>query len=137
VGDNNNITIGNGTIQTTVTTTTNANFSNGSKYNGTGPNTVELGRNNTLTIMPNATVAAMGTNQQSEAINVMGFGNIIINRGTIFNNISAAIFLQNNSGPVIYGSTSGQTTTPSSPQPRGVPLLPTPPKLLLTVAHHR
>src|SRR5262249_49497817 len=59
---------------------------------------------NTLTIMPNGTVQAVGANAQSEAINVMGFGNTIINLGTIFSNTSSAIFLQNNRGPVIYGS---------------------------------
>jgi hypothetical protein len=113
VGDNNNITIGNGTTPTTVTTTTTANFSGGSKYGGTGPNTIEFGRNNTLTIMRNAMVSTVGANAQSEAINTMGFGNTIINLGTIFSNTSSAIFLQNNRGPVLYGTGSGSTATPN------------------------
>jgi hypothetical protein len=115
VGDGNTINIGSGT---TVLTNTTINHSLGSMFQGTGPNTIEMGRNNTLTIMPNATdsmVSAMGVNQQSEAINVMGFGNILINRGTIFNNVSAAIWLQNNTGPVSYGTVSGTTTTASTP----------------------
>jgi autotransporter-associated beta strand protein len=114
VGDNNNITILSGT---TVTTTTSFNNSNGSKYQGTGPNTIEVGRNNTITIQPGAMVSATDTlpgsgitlmgSAQSEAINVMGFGNTIINRGTIFSDTSAAIWLQNNVSPTIYGNGSG------------------------------
>jgi autotransporter-associated beta strand protein len=114
VGDNNTITIGSGT--TISTTTNNGNNSNGSVYQGTGPNTIELGRNNTLTIDRGATVQAVagGTtpNQNSEAINAMGFGNTIVNFGTISSSTSSAIFLQNNANPAIYSSgvSAGNTT---------------------------
>ena len=105
MGDGNTITIG-GPNPATVTTTTTANSSDGSKYPGTGPNTIELGRNNTLTIMSNAAVKAVGVDAQEEAINTMGFGNKIINYGEILSNTSSAIFLQNNRSPVIYGTSS-------------------------------
>jgi hypothetical protein len=92
-------------ISGTVTTTTNSGTNlNGSKYSGTGPNTVEAGANNAITVFSGATVRAQGNttgtfngNPRSEAINVMGFGNVItVNAGgTLFSNTSSAIFLQN------------------------------------------
>ena len=103
-GNGETINIGDSTGGATVTTTTNeGSNTNGSKYSGTGPNTVEAGANNTITISTGSTVSAVAGiagptgngNAESEAINVMGFGNVIINHGTLFSNTSAAIFLQN------------------------------------------
>ncbi len=106
LGNNNTINIGAGAQVTT--TTTNGNTVAGGGYN-TGPDTVQFGANNTMTIEAGAIVQAVagatGTpNPNAEAINVQGFGNTIINYGTLYSNTSAAIFLQNTSS--IGGSTA-------------------------------
>lgn len=48
-----------------------------------GANTIEVVSNSTITIGQNGKVLAKGTSGNAEAINVMGFGNTIINHGTI------------------------------------------------------
>jgi len=55
---------------------------------------------------------------QSEAINPIGFGNTIINHGTIFSNTSAAIWLQNNTSPDVYGpdSNAGNVNLQDAPE---------------------
>jgi fibronectin-binding autotransporter adhesin len=99
-GNDEAINIGETNGGATLTTTTNTGSNTGgSRYSGTGPNALEAGANNTITIFPSSSINAVAGNNngnpESEAINVMGFGNTIINKGTLFSNTSSAIFLQN------------------------------------------
>jgi fibronectin-binding autotransporter adhesin len=75
-----------------VRTTTNASAGNGNY--GDGSNTIDIGYNSTLVINRNASVIAIGTQQQSEAINPYGSGNTIINYGLIQGGPSSAINFQ-------------------------------------------
>ncbi len=77
-----------------MTTSAAGDTVNGGGY-GTGPNTIDAGANNTITIQQGATITATGGNPNAEAINVHGYGNTITNFGTVFTNNSSAVFLQN------------------------------------------
>jgi outer membrane autotransporter protein len=101
VGDNATVTLGTSgpTVGGTATnaavmvrTTTNASAGNGNY--GDGSNTIDIGYNSTLVINRNASVIAIGTQQQSEAINPYGSGNTIINYGLIQGGPSSAINFQ-------------------------------------------
>jgi autotransporter-associated beta strand protein len=56
----------------------------------------------------------------------MGFGNTIINYGTILSNTSSAIFLQNSANPTVYSSTVNRGNT-SLPAPGDAFIIPAPP----------
>ncbi|HVX56899.1 MAG TPA: hypothetical protein VHA37_04150 [Candidatus Saccharimonadales bacterium] len=119
IGNGNTLNIGSGPpgASVTTTTTTGTNSGIGSMYANGGPNTVEVGANNTINISQGSTVSAMGNNARSEAINVFGWGNTIINNGTIFANTSSAIFLQNNPDVITALPGGGNTnlTVPGVP----------------------
>jgi fibronectin-binding autotransporter adhesin len=59
-----------------------------------GPNTIEFGSNGQLVIERGASVVQNGTSANSEPINVMGFGNSIINYGDIISNNNAAVWFE-------------------------------------------
>ncbi|TCL04190.1 autotransporter family porin [Sodalis ligni] len=61
---------------------------------GTGQNTIEFNNNTILEIAPGAQVQSQGPASSNEAINVIGAGNSIINRGLIQGNVSSAIWFQ-------------------------------------------
>jgi autotransporter family porin len=75
LNDKNIITV-NGTVQNS------ARSGAAGKLNA-GANTIEVISNSTITVENGGKVLAKGTSGNAEAINVMGFGNTIINRGTI------------------------------------------------------
>ncbi|MBB1200495.1 autotransporter outer membrane beta-barrel domain-containing protein [Enterobacteriaceae bacterium 89] len=75
LNDGNIITV-NGTVQNS------ARPGSAGKLNA-GANTIEVVSNSTITVEQGGKVLANGTSGNAEAINVMGFGNTIINRGTI------------------------------------------------------
>ena len=94
LGNNAIITLGSGSgAAVTVQTTTTSAF-NGGEY-GFGDNTIEFNNNNTLTVNANASVIASGPETTEEAINPIGAGNAIINRGLIKAGASSAIFFEN------------------------------------------
>ena len=66
----------------------------GGQY-GTGNNTVDFNNNSTIIIYQNGIVSAVGSQNNSEAINPYGSGNTIINYGTIQGGPSSAIFFEN------------------------------------------
>lgn len=81
LGNNAAITVGspNGAATATVTTTSNGG---GGQY-GIGNNTIEFNNNSTIIIYKNGIASAIGSQNNSEAINAYGSGNTIINYGTI------------------------------------------------------
>ena len=89
------ITVGSvsGTATTTVETDTDAGANSG-QYSK-GDNTIEFNNNSVLTIYANGRVVASGTEETAEAINPIGSGNTIINRGLIKAGASSAIFFEN------------------------------------------
>ena len=116
VPDNNwTVTIGNGTTPTMVTQNgntvislnDNANItvksgavvqgsssgSNGGHF-GSGPNVIEFNSNSTVTIEEGGTVQQLGTTNNGEAINAHGYGNTIVNNGTIYSKNGAALWFQ-------------------------------------------
>ncbi|WP_294062682.1 autotransporter-associated beta strand repeat-containing protein [Sphingomonas sp.] len=90
LGDNATITVGDGATVTNNGT----NSSNQSSLWGVGPNTIEFGSNGTLTIGTGAFVTANGSANNGEPINVMGTGNMIVNRGTVSSRSGAAIWFE-------------------------------------------
>ena len=90
LGDNANITLGAGaSIQNNATS--------GPGLWSAGNNTVEFGSNGIINIAQGAQVVAAGTQANGEAINVMGAGNQIINRGLISSANGAAIWFEDRS----------------------------------------
>jgi outer membrane autotransporter protein len=91
------IQVGSGTaLSATPTVTLQNSATTGSASNfGTGFNTIEVNANSRITIGGNAQVIAAGISQQSEAINVHGPGNQIVNYGYIIGGPSSAIFFEN------------------------------------------
>ena len=98
VGNGNAISLGNNAI---ITLDQNALVQNsatsGAGLWSAGNNTVEFGSNGTLTIAQGAAIRAIGSQGNGEAINVMGSGNRITNRGTIATNSGAAIWFEDRS----------------------------------------
>ncbi|MCH3833920.1 hypothetical protein LZB52_09425, partial [Campylobacter jejuni] len=76
LGDNAAITVAAGAVISNLATS-------GAGLWSAGNNTVEFGSNGTLTIAQGGKVQALGTQANAEAVNVMGAGNTIINRGLI------------------------------------------------------
>ena len=93
LGNNALITVGSpgGGATATVTTTSTGG---GGQY-GTGNNTIEFNNNGKIIIYKNGIVSAIGSQNNSEAINPYGSGNTIINYGTIQGGPSSAIFFEN------------------------------------------
>jgi hypothetical protein len=90
LGDHATITLNSGsTVQTTTDT-----HGNTGEY-GKGDNTIEFNNNSTLTINTGASVIASGPETTEEAVNPIGAGNAIINRGLIKAGASSAIFFEN------------------------------------------
>ena len=94
LGDNAIITLGSATGAAVTVQTTTTTSGNGGEY-GKGDNTIEFNNNSTLTINTNASVIASGPQTTEEAINPIGAGNAIINRGTVKAGASSAIFFEN------------------------------------------
>lgn len=91
LNDSNTITI-NGTVQNSATP------SAGGLLNA-GANTIEVISNSNITIEQGGKVLANGTSGNAEAINVMGFGNTITNRGIIQSSgSSAALWFEDDEG---------------------------------------
>lgn len=88
--DNATINVAGGATVTNVTAPSGA----GSLYPGAGPNTIEFNSNGTLTVSAGGSVIETGTHSSAEAVNVMGFGNTILNHGLIQAKSSAAIWFQ-------------------------------------------
>ena len=89
--DNANITVQSGATVSNFATTT------AGQYN-TGGDTVEVRNNSTITVEQGGQILAAGPQNSGEAINPEGFGNTIINNGTIRGTNSAAIWFQNTTG---------------------------------------
>jgi len=90
LGNNANITLGAGaSIQNNATS--------GAGLWSAGNNTVEFGSNGIINIAQGAQIIAAGTQANGEAINVMGAGNQIINRGLISSARGAAIWFEDRS----------------------------------------
>ncbi|SFS15161.1 outer membrane autotransporter barrel domain-containing protein [Dyella sp. OK004] len=87
LANNANITLGAGAIVQN-------NASSGAGLWNAGNNTVEFGSNGIINIAQGAQVLATGTQGNAEAINVMGSGNQIINRGVISATRAAAIWFE-------------------------------------------
>jgi hypothetical protein len=80
LGNNATITLGSASGNAlTVRTTTNTG-SNSGQY-GFGDNTIKFNNNSTLTINQNVSFIASGPATTEEAVNPIGAGNLIINRG--------------------------------------------------------
>ncbi|MBV8042604.1 autotransporter outer membrane beta-barrel domain-containing protein [Pluralibacter sp.] len=91
LNDSNTITV-NGTVQ-------NSAPSSSSGLLNAGANTIEVISNSNITIEQGGKVLANGTSGNAEAINVMGFGNTITNRGTIQSSgSSAALWFEDDEG---------------------------------------
>ncbi len=104
IGDASGITLGNNgsiTLQQGASVRNTGQQSYGSY--GAGANTIEFGYGNTLTIGVGASVTAAGPSGASEAINAMGDGNTISNRGTIRGGASSAIFFENSGALIGHG----------------------------------
>lgn len=78
-----------------------ANSNTGGHF-GSGPNVMEFNSNSTVTIDAGGTVQQLGTTTNGEAINAHGYGNTIINNGTIYSRNGAALWFQDT-------TTSGST----------------------------
>ncbi|MGL5965692.1 MAG: autotransporter outer membrane beta-barrel domain-containing protein [Kluyvera sp.] len=89
VGDNNVIN-----VSGTVTNSPGGNRGGFSGYPGTGPNTIEAQNNTVINIDKSGKVIVNGNNNMAEAINVMGYGNTIVNNGVISASATAAIWFQ-------------------------------------------
>ena len=87
LGDNAQITVNAGAVISN-------NATSGAGLWSTGNNTVEFGSNGTLNIAQGGKIQALGTQANGEAINVMGAGNAIINRGVISGGNAAAIWFE-------------------------------------------
>ncbi|WP_183005759.1 autotransporter-associated beta strand repeat-containing protein [Achromobacter sp. UMC71] len=87
LGNNAAITLGAGAVISNVATS-------GAGLWTAGNNTVEFGSNGTLNIAQGAKIQSLGTQTNAEAINVMGSGNTIINRGLISGGNAAAIWFE-------------------------------------------
>ncbi|MFC0228937.1 autotransporter outer membrane beta-barrel domain-containing protein [Serratia aquatilis] len=89
LGNNANIFIDNDAVVQVTSVAGDSGFWNA------GPNTIEFGSNSTLNVAVGASVLSYGDASQAEAVNPIGSGNIIINRGLIYGQSSAAIWFQN------------------------------------------
>jgi len=89
VGDNNAIN-----VSGTVTNSPSGSRGGLSGYPGTGPNTIEAQNNTVINIDKTGKVIVNGNNNMAEAINVMGYGNTIVNNGMISASATAAIWFQ-------------------------------------------
>ncbi|MGP2514553.1 autotransporter outer membrane beta-barrel domain-containing protein [Yersinia sp. 2545 StPb PI] len=96
LGNNGNIIIKSGAkVTNSDRSPTEADQTSGNGFwPGTGPNTIEFGNLTTLVIEAGAEVSSYSPTGSAEAINVMGFGNRIVNHGTIYSNTSAAIWFE-------------------------------------------
>lgn len=91
LNDKNIITV-NGTVQ-------NAARPGAAGLLNAGANTIEVVSNSNITINQGGKVLANGTSGNAEAINVMGFGNTIVNHGTIQSSgNSAALWFEDDEG---------------------------------------
>lgn len=84
---------GNITVKADATVQGNSNSSNGGHF-GSGPNVIEFNSNTTMTIDAGGVVQQLGTTNNGEAINAHGYGNTIINNGTIYSKNGAALWFQ-------------------------------------------
>ncbi|MFC5768463.1 autotransporter-associated beta strand repeat-containing protein [Thauera sinica] len=89
LGDNATITVNSG-----ASVLSTAGSSGGNGLWGAGRNTIEFNSNGTLTIAEGASVRALGASTNAEAINLIGSGNTVINRGLISGLNSAAIWFE-------------------------------------------
>ena len=121
LGDNAIITLGSATGAAVTVQTTTTTSGNGGEY-GKGDNTIEFNNNSTLTINTNASVIASGPQTTEEAINPIGAGNAIINRGTVKAGASSAIFFENIDTTAASRATastiSARSTRAAEPTPR-------------------
>lgn len=101
LGNNASITLLSGAI-------VQGNSTAGSGLYSTGNNTIEFNDNSTLTIAAGAQVLATGTEPHSEAINVQGVGNTIINNGLIRAAHTPAIWFQDSpSSNIVINNATG------------------------------
>lgn len=84
------------TVKTDAAVEGNSNSNSEGHFNS-GPNVIEFNSKSTLTIETGGTVQQLGTTNNGEAINAHGFGNTIINNGTIHSNNGAALWFQDTS----------------------------------------
>lgn len=97
VGNDNAISLGDNAVINLGVNSRVLNNASGSSGNGrwnAGPNTIEFGSYGQLTIGTGAVVAANGTSNNGEPINVMGTGNVITNYGTVTSRSGAAIWFE-------------------------------------------
>ncbi|WP_227403900.1 hypothetical protein [Fusobacterium ulcerans] len=78
------------TVKTDAAVEGNSNSNSEGHFNS-GPNVIEFNSKSTLTIEAGGTVQQLGSTTNGEAINAHGFGNTIINNGTIHSNNGAAL----------------------------------------------
>ncbi len=81
------------TVKTDAAVEGNSNSNSEGHFNS-GPNVIEFNSKSTLTIEDGGTVQQLGSTTNGEAINAHGFGNTIINNGTIHSNNGAALWFQ-------------------------------------------
>lgn len=84
------------TVKTDAAVEGNSNSNSEGHFNS-GPNVIEFNSKSTLTIEAGGTVQQLGSTTNGEAINAHGFGNTIINNGTIYSNNGAALWFQDTS----------------------------------------
>lgn len=84
------------TVKTDAAVEGNSNSNSEGHFNS-GPNVIEFNSKSTLTIEAGGTVQQLGSTTNGEAINAHGFGNTIINNGTIHSNNGAALWFQDTS----------------------------------------
>jgi autotransporter-associated beta strand repeat len=84
------------TINKNATVQGNANSGGGGHFNS-GPNVIEFNSHSTVTIQSGAVVQQLGSTTNGEAINAHGFGNNIVNYGTIHSANGAALWFQDTS----------------------------------------
>lgn len=88
VYDNADITIHSGAV-----VQGNSNSNSGGHF-GSGPNVIEFNSHTTLTVDAGGTVQQLGGTTNGEAVNAHGYGNTIVNNGTIYSRNGAALWFQ-------------------------------------------
>lgn len=84
------------TVKPNATVQGSSNSGSGGHF-GSGPNVIEFNSYSTVTIAPGGTVQQLGSTNNGEAINAHGFGNTIINNGTLHSQNGAAMWFQDTS----------------------------------------
>lgn len=105
VGDINAISLRDGAIINIDGRVQNNAVRNGGLF-GTGANTIEVRNGAQITIGSTGVVTNIGSENNAEAINVHGFGNVITNNGLIETRNSAAIWFQDWASEIGKGGTN-------------------------------